>query len=96
MGLIRVLSQPCTHHHAQNLSRSGSIAYHTRRKITAQHAVLSESPVTHVTKVSELKTWVTRQRSALSYVGAELEKTQDGPNAEELEVRCPHWGSNKG
>ena len=95
MGLIRVLSQPCTHH-AQNLSRSGSIAHQIRRKITSQHAVLSESPASHVTKASELKTWITRQRSALPYIGAELEKAQDGPNAEELEVRCPHWGPNKG
>ena len=94
MGLIRVLSQPCTHH-AQNLSRGGSIAYRIRCNITAQHVVLSESPVTHVTKGSELKAWVTSQRSALPSVGAELEKTQDGPNAEELEVRCPHWGPNK-
>ena len=85
MGLMRVLSQPCTHH-AQKLSRGGSIAKHIRHKITVQHAVLSESPVTHVTDVSELKAWVTRQRSALPNVGAELEKTQDGPNAEELEV----------
>ena len=91
MGLLRILTQPCPHH-GQTLTRGGSIAYHIKRKITALQAILSESPVAYVTKASELQTWVTRHRSALPHVGAELEKTQDGPSAEELEVWCPPQG----
>jgi hypothetical protein len=33
-----------------------------------------------------LQTWIKRQMSALSEIGPELEKTQDGPVAEDLEV----------
>ena len=78
------LSQPCL------VKARGMRGLSSRCKSTKKsyrhYAVLFESPVIHEAKASRLQTWVKRQRSALSQVGPELEKTQDGPGAEDLEV----------
>jgi len=50
------------------------------------HAVLSERPATYDIPAAELQDWITRQRSALPDIGAELQRTKDGPSAEELEA----------
>ena len=50
------------------------------------HAVLSERPAIYDIRAAELQDWITTQRSALPDIGAELQKTKDGPNAEELEA----------
>ena len=78
------LSQPCL----RNASRLRGLPSRSNSttKSHKHHAVLFESPAIHEAKASKLQTWVKRQRSALSQLGPELEKTQDGPGAEDLEV----------
>ena len=78
------LSQPCL----RNASRLRGLPSRCNSTKTSyrDHAVLFENPAIHEAKATTLQTWVKRQRSALSQVGPELEKTQDGPGAEDLEV----------
>lgn len=86
MRIIYKASLLCMHHTAprQRVSRA-AIRLSSSRE-TPQF-LLFERPGCYETRAAELREWITKQRSALPALAAELEKTKDGPTAEDLEVR---------
>ena len=91
MIIFRRLSQPCIHH-THSLQRPLVVARNVVGKRHLHQAVLAESAAAHDIRALDLQDWVRGQRSALPHVGSELEKTQDGPDAEELEVSVLYQG----
>ena len=85
MRMIHGISLPCMQHRALLQRGFGTTRKLSNAKYTPR-AVLSECPATYDIRAAELQDWITRQRSALPDIGAELQNTKDGPSAEELEA----------
>ena len=85
MRMLYRASLPCMHHTAprQRVYRAASSLGSSKETL---QTVLFERPASHEARAAELRDWIDRQRSALPALAAELEKTKDGPNAEDLEV----------
>ncbi len=85
MRMIYRATLPCMHHTAPR-QRVFVAAARPSSAIDPLRNVLFERPASHDTSTAELRDWINKQRSALPALAAELEKTKDGPNAEDLEV----------
>ena len=88
MRILYRASLPCMHHTAARL-RVPRLACRLSSSRETPQVALFERPGYYDIRAAELRDWITRQRLALPAFAAELEKTKDGPNAEDLEVIKP-------